>query len=245
MNRFIASLFLCCLCGGSLSGGEPMKFSSGNRAVSLLELYTSEGCGSCPPADAWISRLKDDKRLWREVVPVVFHVDYWDRLGWPDRFARKEWTDRQRSYARRWQSRRVYTPCFVRDGKEWRGFFSREPLPAKKRNADGVLTISSKDGKTWSVGYAGKKGVQNLKVHLALLGAGHRTAVKAGENRGRRLSHDFTVHQIASAALNGVGEASLKLPPKQEADGRFAAAAWVSRGADPTPLQATGGWLRP
>ena len=71
---------------------------SGPQKVSLLELYTSEGCSSCPPAETWLSRLTTDGRLWKEIVPVAFHVDYWDDLGWKDRYAKQEYTSRQRSY---------------------------------------------------------------------------------------------------------------------------------------------------
>src|SRR5947207_2933082 len=77
-------------------------FTSGETAATLVELFTSEGCSSCPPADAWMSRLKRNPDLWKAIVPAVFHVDYWDRLGWPDRFARPEFTRRQRLYASSW-----------------------------------------------------------------------------------------------------------------------------------------------
>ncbi|MDQ3115241.1 MAG: DUF1223 domain-containing protein [Verrucomicrobiota bacterium] len=73
----------------------------------LLELFTSEGCSSCPPAEAWLSKLKDDPGLWRDFVPLAFHVDYWDRLGWRDPFASKVWTSRQYEYSARWKSSNV------------------------------------------------------------------------------------------------------------------------------------------
>src|SRR5436309_15974793 len=78
-------------------------FESGPQKVRLIELFTSEGCSSCPPAEAWLSKLKSDPRLWKDFVPLAFHVDYWDHLGWRDPFASKEWT--------RSEERRV--------GKEW------------------------------------------------------------------------------------------------------------------------------
>ena len=64
---------------------EPRTFRSGPRPVPLLELFTSEGCSSCPPAEAWLGELRHDPGLWRDFVPVAWHVNYWDRLGWPDR----------------------------------------------------------------------------------------------------------------------------------------------------------------
>ncbi len=87
-----------------------LSFTSGPGNVHLLELFTSEGCSSCPPAEAWLSKLKDDPRLWRDFVPLAFHVDYWDGLGWRDPFASKVWTARQYQYSARWKSSTVYTP---------------------------------------------------------------------------------------------------------------------------------------
>src|SRR5947207_14709116 len=73
-------------------------FESGPQRVHLIELFTSQGCSSCPPAEAWLSKLKTEPRLWKDFVPLAFHVDYWDRLGWRDPFASKEWTARRYQY---------------------------------------------------------------------------------------------------------------------------------------------------
>src|SRR5881394_2772067 len=77
-------------------------FQSSGEQVALLELYTSEGCSSCPPAETWLSRLKESPKLWKDFVPVAFHVDYWDYLGWKDPFAAKVYTERQHEYASLW-----------------------------------------------------------------------------------------------------------------------------------------------
>src|SRR5580693_7997010 len=89
-----------------------LSFQSSNKQTSLLELYTSEGCSSCPPAETWLSRLKASPGLWGDFVPVAFHVDYWDYLGWRDPWAKSEFSNRQRAYAARWHSQSVYTPGF-------------------------------------------------------------------------------------------------------------------------------------
>jgi len=75
------------LAAGYIFASEPKTFESGDTQNSLIELFTSEGCSSCPPADAWISQLKESPDLWKKIVPVAFHVDYWNNLGWRDRFA--------------------------------------------------------------------------------------------------------------------------------------------------------------
>src|SRR6059036_4275966 len=91
----------------------PLTFQSSGKQPALIELYTSEGCSSCPPAETWLSRLKESPGLWRDFVPMAFHVDYWDYLGWRDPWAAQEFSDRQRAYAQSWRSRRIYTPGFV------------------------------------------------------------------------------------------------------------------------------------
>src|SRR3954469_11090424 len=100
----------------SFTSAAEVTFESGPQRTHLLELYTSEGCSSCPPAETWFSKLKDQPRLWRDFVPVAFHVDYWDRLGWRDPFAAKTWTARQYAYSTTWKNGSVYTPGFVLNG---------------------------------------------------------------------------------------------------------------------------------
>src|SRR5882757_8353629 len=114
----IIGLILLLFFGGVLCAND-VVFESGPKKVQLLELFTSEGCSSCPPAEASLGRLVNDPRLWHEFVPVAFHVDYWDRLGWKDPFASAEWTKRQRLYAANWNAESVYTPAFVLNGREW------------------------------------------------------------------------------------------------------------------------------
>lgn len=149
MRKFIVPLLLWSVMN-SLSAKQ-IRFQSATNRTALLELFTSEGCSSCPPAEAWLSRLKSDARLWKDFVPVAFHVDYWDYLGWRDPFGTAGYSERQRTYAAHWKSRSVYTPGFVLDGKEWRGWFSRDELPRASSQPTGTLTASSNDGKQWSL----------------------------------------------------------------------------------------------
>lgn len=232
-----------------LMSADPVQFQSGATQTSLLELYTSEGCSSCPPAEAWLSRLKESPKLWKNFVPVAFHVDYWDYLGWKDRFATKAYSERQRDYADRWRSRSVYTPGFVLDGKEWRGWFNRAELPRASSNLVGVLAASSEDSKQWTLRFrpAGNNVSSSYDFHAALLGFDLASDVKAGENRGRRLEHDFVVLALAKSASskNGdsfQGELSLttKLPAAPK---RLGFAAWVTSSKGLQPSQAVGGWL--
>ena len=224
----------------------PLTFESAETPVALVELFTSEGCSSCPPADAWMSRLKTSPDLWKSVVPVVFHVDYWNGLGWPDRFASRANSERQRRYAAAWRSDAVYTPGFVLNGREWRDWSGRGPLPAPGAAKVGRLQVTLRD-RTHAeviftpVGAAPK----SLQVELALLGGNLESDVQRGENRGRKLRHDFTVLHLATSVLTSAGPActaSLSLPEKTS-DTSVALAAWVTAGDGQPPLQATGGWL--
>src|SRR5262245_2566606 len=131
-----------------------LTFRSDEKQTTLLELYTSEGCSSCPSAESWLGRLKTDQTLWKAVVPVAFHVDYWDYLGWRDPWAAKSFSERQRSYAAAWSAASVYTPGFVLNGKEWRAWSSQKAPPQSHNESVGVLKVSSTDTEHWLVSFA-------------------------------------------------------------------------------------------
>src|SRR5271168_2184673 len=125
---------------------QDIVFKNSGSKATLVELYSSEGCSSCPPAEAWLSKLKASPGLWTEIFPVAFHVDYWDNLGWPDRFAKPEYTQRQRNYAAQLGQDSVYTPEFVTSGREWRGWFNGERLPTAETETSGELSLQIQDG---------------------------------------------------------------------------------------------------
>jgi hypothetical protein len=171
------------------------------HAAPVVELYTSEGCNSCPPADRWLSRLKGQA----SVVALAFHVDYWDRLGWKDRFASPAYTQRQAQQRGVNGARFSYTPQVVHDGIDqprWsgvapeslgRGQAARPPAPV-----DITLT---RDGTRVSAVIRTKAGApQRLAAFWALTEDGHRTEVKAGENEGVTLLHDFVVRRHMEVA---------------------------------------------
>ena len=222
---------------GSSSRGALFEQKSGEKKTSLLELYSSEGCNSCPPAEEWFGRLKDNPRLWKDFVPVAFHVDYWDNLGWPDRFARKEYTARQNRYAHDWKAESVYTPEFVWDGKEWH----KSALPGPSMAKAGVLTVKETEPGKFSVSFAGASASNaDWEFNVAVLGFDLSSKVTAGENAGHTLTHDFVVldfHQ--KTARNGEAVFELKRP---KGASRLALAVWVSQSGKLEPVQALGGW---
>jgi hypothetical protein len=226
------------------ASAAPQDFQSGAGQVTLLELYTSEGCSSCPPAEAWLSRLKDSPDLWKSVVPVAFHVDYWDYLGWPDPWATKAFSDRQRAYAGAWGSDDIYTPGVVRNGREWKEWRGNNAPSEQAAAKPGVLHATSADGSEWKITFTPAEGVTgDFEVHAALLGSAMHSNVKAGENSGRQLVHDF----VALALINAVmqkHEAVIKFSGDRSKDsGKLAVAIWVTHAGQIIPVQATGGWL--
>jgi hypothetical protein len=217
--------------------GADFQFESGPQKTHLLELFTSEGCSSCPPAEAWLTKLKTAPGLWKNFVPLAFHVDYWDRLGWRDPFAAKEWTARQYRYSSRWNASSVYTPGFVLDGREWQN----TGIPSAAEEAVGVLKVSfDKEGKLLPEFHLLKGDAPKFDFHVALLGFDLKTNVTGGENNGRNLQHDFVVLSLASEKMSD-GKAQLSLG-KVDARTR-AIAAWVTFVDQIEPVQATGGWL--
>ncbi len=237
-------LILILLAGGLLprfeARGDGLTFASGIARTHLLELYTSEGCSSCPPAEAWMGKLKSNDRLWREFVPVAFHVDYWNKLGWKDRFAQPEWTRRQHAYADRWSSNSVYTPAFVLDGNEWREGPGDLSFP---REENVGLLKASASGNICSVSFQPAAKFGGGVAHVAWLGFDLVSNVNAGENAGRTLRQDFVVLGQVSAPLvrdaNGLWRATLSSAAGLKEAG--AIACWIESGG--MPVQATGGWL--
>lgn len=212
-----------------LAGATACERSAGVRPPLVIELYTSEGCSSCPPADRWLSSLqrRDD------LLPLAFHVGYWDRLGWVDRFATREATDRQYQLAKAIGARNVYTPQVVVQGQDWRRWPGLPAPPAAapmtlklRRDGDHVVAEVGAAAGSWT-GY------------WAVLEDGHRSRVSAGENRGETLAHDHVVrlYQPVGAWQGTPQRFALSLPPADPAHPRRVAFV-VAGAADLRPVQA-------
>jgi hypothetical protein len=167
------------------SSNSTCQARSGTTATMVVELYTSEGCSSCPPADRWLSTLKGRPG----VLALAFHVNYWDQLGWPDRFASPEATARQHELARRAGSRQVYTPQVVAHGRDWRLWPS---LPDPAASSVGV-TLSRDGDKVSALVIASPGAPAQLAGYWAVLEDQHESRVRAGENAGETLRHDHVV----------------------------------------------------
>ncbi|MBC7756814.1 MAG: DUF1223 domain-containing protein [Bdellovibrio sp.] len=172
--------------------------------VPLLELYTSEGCSSCPPADRWMSGIKADK-----VTPLAFHVDYWDYIGWKDRFSKSEYSDRQRKTAAFGGAGFVYTPQFVMNGRDFKGWDNsrlREQIASSQNVASranltlNAVTEAGGDITLQASAQAVKPAdAKNSDIFIALYENKLVSQVKAGENSGSTLKHDYVVREFFGA----------------------------------------------
>jgi hypothetical protein len=229
--RAVVALAVISACAESSSpipeahGAPPASAASG---IAVVELFTSEGCSSCPPADAVLERIANEPRVGGgRVVPLAFHVDYWDGLGWPDPFSSPDYTARQSDYARAFGDSGVYTPQMVVSGVDRfvgsdQGRAEESVMRALARAAAVTVAIrverSAPDALT--VHY-------DIRGHLAdravfLVAVVQRSAsveVRAGENAGRTLRHTSIVRAFAASPLRGfTGEQVVHTPWRPQRD---------------------------
>ena len=171
---------------------------SGPTVTPVVELYTSEGCSSCPPADKWLSTLKADP----SVVALAFHVDYWDRLDWKDRFASAAYTQRQSEQQHTSGARFSYTPQVIEDGADrpdWPRLGST--LTSGKRPTSTVDIALMQQGAHVTASITPSAGAPSrLAAYWAVTEQRHVSAVKAGENEGVTLNHDYVVREYVPVA---------------------------------------------
>lgn len=194
---------------------QQCKTNSGPNKTALIELYTSEGCSSCPPADNWLRKLPKQDYAGDSVIPLSFHVDYWDYLGWSDQFAKKQYTQRQRKVASVNGLNTIYTPQVVVGGRDFRFWFwggrtkgriseiTSLPAQAKielivKKSKGMKLMVTSK------IMLLPQSYPRQSSVFVALYQSKLTSRVKAGENSGRELKHDFVVRELRGPfGING------------------------------------------
>lgn len=190
---------------------------SGTAPLVVVELYTSQGCSSCPPADRWLGGLR--QRHGARVLPLSMHVAYWDYIGWKDPFARREFGERQRELARANASRSVYTPGVFVQGRElsdWSvaGRFEARLAEIERQPAAAHLQLGVDriDAQGVTVRVAGQ-GPAGARLWVMLLNSGLATRVQAGENRGETLRNDQVVRDWQGPLPLGAGTTvSLALP---------------------------------
>jgi hypothetical protein len=224
---FIAGL---CILGASASRSAPA-----DRGVAVVELFTSEGCSSCPPADALLERIVTDAaKSGRRVYCLAFHVDYWDHLGWKDRFGSAQFTRRQDAYVRRLGASSLYTPQMVINGSD--EFVGSDKNAAESAIRDALsraetatiqVTATAKNGDVSAhckVAHAPKGAV----LQVAWVDAHAVSAPDRGENDGRTLHHTNVVRDLRAVTLASTYDGNVTLKRPEVAEG--AVIAWVQSG---------------
>lgn len=189
--------------------GSVFGIPANEKPVVIVELFTSEGCSSCPPADLLLSEIVDNQYSDVDVIGLSFHVDYWDYIGWKDPYASNHFTQRQRTYARKFKSRQIYTPQMIvngkhefvgSDSKRWRHYLDQEKANISaislqienQRIVDNELTISVKSSQDYT-----------SILNVAIVERGLSQEVNRGENRGKKLYHDNVVRVFTSRQFDG------------------------------------------
>ncbi|HXZ52231.1 MAG TPA: DUF1223 domain-containing protein [Burkholderiales bacterium] len=203
-TRSLAVLAACALAAPAMAWQCAAQSQSGTTA--LVELYTSEGCSSCPPADRWLSALGKTGPTG-SVVPLALHVDYWDYLGWRDPFAKHGFSLRQRELATLRRAAFVYTPQVLLQGEDFRGWdseaFDKQLARINAQPALAAIRLSltrtrrndlSVEARAKLTGARDSSGVA---LYLASYANRLVSRVQRGENEGRSLTHDFVVVDLA------------------------------------------------
>jgi len=214
---FIALVAAALVISAKSADSAPAR--SGSPVV--VELFTSEGCSSCPPADALLTELDRQPIAGAEIIPLGIHVDYWNQLGWVDRFSSKEFTHRQNDYARHFGLDSVYTPQMVVDGHyEIVGNDSARArkLIAAEAQARRSATVEIRQADDHTLDVRVEHAGGSPEVLLAITENGLSTSVRAGENGGRELHHSAVVRELVrlGSAKSGSFEKQVAIPHNED-----------------------------
>ncbi len=187
-----------------------------DKSFSVLELFTSEGCSSCPPADELIGKIKAESH--NNLFILAYHVDYWNRLGWKDVFSKPEWSARQQEYAKHLATEGVYTPQLVVNGHT--EFVGSNEIKLRnelaKNTAAGesklIITVAKAAGNLVHVTYEARTANPSL-LNIALVQTDAVTQIKRGENKGRELHHVYIVRELKTIELSNInGSVDIEIP---------------------------------
>ncbi len=186
------------------------------KHFAVLELYTSEGCSSCPPAEDLVPEL--GKKFGDKIFILQFHVDYWNRLGWEDQYSKAEYSDRQRDYTRVFNTSNVYTPQAIVNGRTHLSGADRGRLlnllnieTATKRQVQHLGLIAEKAGENKVKVTFSTTLTDNEQLHIALVQKKAYSQVHGGENKGKLLWHYNVVREL-STAFYEEGEKEFEIP---------------------------------
>ena len=207
--------------------------------IAVIELFTSQGCSSCPSADRLLSQtITDAKKSGKRIFALSYHVDYWNRLGWADPFSDKKYSERQSMYASAMNLRSIYTPQMIVNGAdEFVGSSGSELKNALNKSLNTKATanfkslaVEEKENKL-NVNYALDGEFEECKINFALVSLSETTIVKCGENGGRTLTNENVVRQFISTAANHNGVITFSASPVPSKN-NLAVVAFVQRNND-------------
>jgi hypothetical protein len=205
----LAGALMSSYTGAQASSPGACKAESGTVVPAIVELYTSEGCNSCPPADQWLSRIVASGAP--NVIPLAFHVDYWDYIGWKDVYAKAAYGERHSALVRESGATTVYTPQVFVNGRDDRSWY-RVAAPSASTPARAKLSAEAE----WGANGVKLRGTvldakETLRVRYVVTENGIQTAVKAGENKGETLKQDAIVREHAMTVVNAKGSFSAEV----------------------------------
>ena len=192
------------------------------QPVAVIELFTSQGCSSCPSADHLLAQtIKEAKKDGRQIFALSFHVDYWNRLGWADPFSAKEYSQRQGAYATQLKLSSAYTPQMVVNGsREFVGSDEHDLKNALNNSLNAMpvagfklLAVSVKNNAPPKVKFLLDGTYAGCNINFALVSLSETTAIKRGENGGLTLTNENVVRQFVSIPAIAEGEISFKASP--------------------------------
>jgi hypothetical protein len=217
MRSRLRALFCHAVLVGAVVGvGRPAEVAEATlvpnvpgRTVVVLELFTSQGCSSCPAADRLLSKIGRDENLRDLVIPLAFHVDYWNSLGWSDRLSSAEWTARQNAYAQAFHREEVFTPQLVVNGRvdlngtDEDGVLRQIDAATTGPSARVSVAVAQEGARRLAVEVTAESaeglGVKRLDAYVVAFESGLSTVVRRGENSGRTLEDDFVVRRLVRA----------------------------------------------
>ena len=196
--------------GSDLSWTKPA--AAADQPIAVVELFTSQGCSSCPAAD----KILGDYAKRKDVLALSFHVDYWNYLGWNDTFSRAEFTDRQRRYAQSFRSRQIYTPQVVVNGRD-------HAVGSRKGDIEALIDGYVRDGKSMSVSVNTERDSEKIRVTtqadsgdatlwVVYFDKKRSVKIERGENRGRTITYHNVVREVSMLGMMKQGKMDVTLP---------------------------------
>jgi hypothetical protein len=200
-------------CGQPNKPTETITSKSAGNGFAVLELFTSEGCSSCPPADEILAQIQQESK-GKPVYILAYHVDYWNRLGWKDVFSMAEFSKRQRQYGA-WLNAEIYTPQLIINGKHEFVGSDRSAIRnsiANELSTEPVATLAlsaSQGADGLTVHYQAGNKIKDSRLLIAVVQKNAQSNVLRGENAGHKLSHVQVVRQLQNEVLNAAGEGNV------------------------------------